>query len=138
MAASQSVSLRIPQELLEQLDAIATEKYPLRKGDTPNRSRMILDFIQKGVESNIFHDNTSDERLTAPRTMSRTVSNNSFTMSDSDIEELIKQQVAQQVQIQVQIQQQVRQQLEQTYSSSLDPALEIAELRREVAEVKKF
>ncbi|MBO1349626.1 MAG: hypothetical protein EBE86_020630 [Hormoscilla sp. GUM202] len=46
MTESKPISIRIPQELLEQVDAIARRYYPPRKhGAAPNRSQMILDFI---------------------------------------------------------------------------------------------
>jgi len=112
MAASQSVSLRVPQRLLEHIDTIAVERFPTRKNGEPNRSRVILDFIEKGIDT--MSDNIAPQRQTNP----------------DNIEELIRQQV----QFQLQIQQMVRQQLEQ-YNPSF-PA--ITELQLEVAEIKRI
>jgi len=129
MASSQSVSVRITSELLEQLDAIAVQKYPLFNGN-PNRSKAILYLIEMGIAS---HNRMSDDCLTMSEgSMSDNSHSQSLAMSDS-IKNFIQQQVAQQVQIQMQIQEQLRQ-------YNLAPASQesqIDELRQEVAEVKK-
>ena len=129
MASSQSVSVRIASELLEQLDAIAVQKYPLFNGN-PNRSKTILYLIEVGIAS---HNGMSDASQTMSQSnMSDDSHSQSLIMPDS-IKNFIQQQVAQQVLIQMQIQQQLRQ-------YNLDPASQgsqIAELRQEVAEIKK-
>ena len=120
--------------MLEQLDAIAAQKYPARKeGQSPNRSQMILDCIQVGLDNlSTVHDSLPPQRqTTAAQPVHDTVSLSPVSLSDNGIEELIKQHVAQQVQIQVQVQQEVQRQLGQA-------SPEIAELRQEVAEIKKF
>ena len=43
MPESKAVSVRIPQYLLDKLDAIAASKYPPRGKGTPNRSQVMLD-----------------------------------------------------------------------------------------------
>ena len=139
MTASVSVSIRIPQDLLAQLDMIA----PIKKNGTPNRSRMILEFVQRGLDFISRGMTWSDSSQTDSLEESQTASQNSQTaspdcqtkppkVSDNRIAE-IRRQVAQQVQIQLEIQQQVRQELEQLYSSS---SSEITELRQEVAQIK--
>ena len=50
MAESKVVSLRIPQDLLSAIDRLAQIKYPSRRGGEPNRSQLILDFIESGIQ----------------------------------------------------------------------------------------
>ena len=57
MAESKVVSLRIPQDLLSAIDRLAQIKYPSRRGGEPNRSQLILDFIESGIQ------NTGDDTV---------------------------------------------------------------------------
>lgn len=52
MAESKVVSIRIPQNLLDVIDRLATLGYPSRRlGGEPNRSQLILDFISSGIQN---------------------------------------------------------------------------------------
>ena len=51
MAESKVVSLRIPQDLLDAIDRLAAIRYPSRRGGEPNRSQLILDFIELGIQT---------------------------------------------------------------------------------------
>ncbi len=61
MAESKVVSLRIPQDLLDAVDRLATIRYPSRRGKEPNRSQLILDFIESGIQN---ADDTVNNRHT--------------------------------------------------------------------------
>lgn len=53
MANSPLVSLRIPPEILSEIDELAEKLYPPRKtGGKPNRSQVILDAIANFLEQN--------------------------------------------------------------------------------------
>ncbi|HEY9783674.1 MAG TPA: ribbon-helix-helix domain-containing protein [Leptolyngbyaceae cyanobacterium] len=45
MAESKVISVRVPLELLEAIDKLATERYPTRRGE-PNRSQVLLDALE--------------------------------------------------------------------------------------------
>jgi metal-responsive CopG/Arc/MetJ family transcriptional regulator len=45
MAESKVISVRVPLELLEAIDKLATERYPSRRGE-PNRSQVLLDALE--------------------------------------------------------------------------------------------
>ena len=51
MVESKVVSLRIPQDLLDAVDHLAAIRYPSRRGKEPNRSQLILDFIELGIQT---------------------------------------------------------------------------------------
>jgi metal-responsive CopG/Arc/MetJ family transcriptional regulator len=62
MAESKVVSIRIPQELLDAIDRLAAVRYPSRRGGEPNRSQLILDLIESGIQT--ASDDTVDNRIT--------------------------------------------------------------------------
>jgi metal-responsive CopG/Arc/MetJ family transcriptional regulator len=64
MAESKVVSIRIPQELLSAIDRLAAVRYPSRRGGEPNRSQLILDLIESGIQT--ASDDTVGNRITVP------------------------------------------------------------------------
>ncbi len=62
MAESKVVSIRIPQELLSAIDRLAAVRYPSRRGGEPNRSQLILDLIESGIQTAT--DDTVDNHIT--------------------------------------------------------------------------
>ncbi len=60
-----TVSIRIPQELLSAIDRLAAVRYPSRRGGEPNRSQLILDLIESGIQTAT--DDSVDNRITVPR-----------------------------------------------------------------------
>jgi metal-responsive CopG/Arc/MetJ family transcriptional regulator len=51
MAESKVVSIRIPQELLDAVDRLAAVRHPSRRGGEPNRSQLILDLLEQGIQT---------------------------------------------------------------------------------------
>lgn len=133
MSVSKSISIRVPQELLDQLDAIAAQKYPSRKeGKGPNRSQMILDCIQVGLDNlGTVHDILPRKRQTKnTNTVNDTISSFAVSLSDSDIKELLRVQTEA-----LQVQTETRQLLANAVESTRG---ELTEMRQEVADIKKF
>lgn len=62
MAESKVVSIRIPQDLLDAIDRLAAVRYPSRRGKEPNRSQVILDFIEQSIQTT--DDDTVNNRIT--------------------------------------------------------------------------
>lgn len=134
MAESKPVSIRIPQELLDQVDAIAYRYYPPRKrGAAANRSQMILDFIAQGVQREL---NTVYDEPAKKHPATASASPNDAMYDSSDSQKTVYDNVDDRQFISVYdrafIEDAVQQQL-----SSLGIASVIAELRQEISELKK-
>lgn len=67
MAESKVVSIRIPQDLLDAIDRLAAVRYPSRRGKEPNRSQVILGFIEQGIQT------TDDDTVSVSNTVSTEV-----------------------------------------------------------------
>lgn len=62
MVESKVVAIRIPQDLLSAIDQLAAVRYPSRRRGEPNRSQLILDLIESGIQTAT--DDSVDNRIT--------------------------------------------------------------------------
>ncbi len=128
MPESKPISVRIPQNLLEQVDAIALLHYPPRKrGAAPNRSQMILDFITQGVEQTRHTAYDNGEKSKGQDVTYDSSDSRQTTYDSTDNRQLIS------VYDRVIIEEVVQQQL-----SQLGIANEIALLHQEITELKNL
>ena len=65
MPDSKAISVRIPSQLLESLDAIAEKDYRARSDGKPNRSQVMLDALEAYIEQRESENTSSDDVDTA-------------------------------------------------------------------------
>lgn len=94
MPESKAVSVRIPQYLLDKLDAIAASKYPSRGKGTPNRSQVMLDAFDFIVNhTDAVYDNVVEsvdtDRLSTLEQKIENLESNTVNDSVSKVSELL-------------------------------------------------
>ena len=65
MPDSKAISVRIPSQLLDSLDAIAEKDYRARSDGKPNRSQVMLDALEAYIEQRESENTSSDDVDTA-------------------------------------------------------------------------
>ena len=65
MPDSKAISVRIPSQLLNSLDAIAEKDYRARSDGKPNRSQVMLDALEAYIEQRESENTSSDDVDTA-------------------------------------------------------------------------
>jgi metal-responsive CopG/Arc/MetJ family transcriptional regulator len=65
MPDSKAISVRIPSQLLDSLDAIAEKDYRAKSDGKPNRSQVLLDALEAYIEQRQNENTSSDDIDTA-------------------------------------------------------------------------
>ena len=86
MPDSKAISVRIPSQLLDSLDAIAEKDYRARSDGKPNRSQVMLDALEAYIEQRHNKNTSSDDVDTA---VSKEELENALDFERRDMEQIM-------------------------------------------------